>query len=321
MKIVILDGYTENPGDLSWEGFEQLGELTVYDRTSLTDPQESISRIGDAQAVYTNKTPLPREVIEAAPNLRFIGMLATGYNVVDVAAAREKGIPVCNIPTYGTAAVGQFAIALLLEICHHIGHHAQAVTEGRWAANPDWCFWDYPLIELKGKTMGIIGFGRIGQMTGCIAGALGMKIIAYDEHPGDSGRLIADYVSLDELYARSDVISLHCPLLPSTEGIINKASISKMKDGVILINNSRGQLLVEQDVAEALNSGKIYAAGLDVVSSEPIKTDNPLLKAKNCLITPHISWAPKESRIRLMEIAVENLRAFIQGEPINVVNL
>jgi len=239
---------------------------------------------------------------------------------VDVNAARAKGIPVCNIPTYGTAAVGQFAIALLLEICHHIGHHDKAVHEGRWENNVDWCFWDYPLIELAGKTIGIIGFGRIGQTTGAIAKALGMRVIAFDSVSTDSGRQIAEYVSLDKLFAESDVIALHCPLFPETQGIINKANIAKMKDGVIILNNSRGPLVVEQDLADALNSGKVYAAGLDVVSSEPIKGNNPLLKAKNCFITPHISWAPKESRQRLMDIAVYNLAAFVKGSPINVVN-
>jgi len=240
--------------------------------------------------------------------------------VVDSKAAREKGIPVSNIPTYGTAAVGQFAIALLLEICHHAGHHDRAVKEGRWENNKDWCFWDFPLIELAEKTLGIIGFGRIGQTTGKIARALGMEVLANDDVQTDSGAKIATYVSRDEIFDRSDVIALHCPLFPSTEGMINKESIAKMKDGVIIINNSRGPLIVEQDLADALNSGKVYAAGVDVVSSEPIKGANPLLKAKNCIITPHISWAPKESRSRLMDIAVENLRAFIGGKPVNVVN-
>lgn len=317
MKIVILDGYTENPGDLSWEGFERLGELTVYDRTPAG---EIVKRIGDADAVITDKTPVSRETLEACPNVKYIGVLATGYNVIDVAAAKERGIPVCNIPSYGTDAVGQFAIALLLEICHHVAHHDQAVHEGRWEKNDDWCFWDFPLIELAGKTMGIIGFGRIGQATGRIAKALGMRVIANDEYPNDSSKAIAEYVTRDELLAQSDVIALHCPLFPSTQGIVNKENIAKMKDGVIILNNSRGPLIVEQDLADALNSGKVYAAGLDVVSSEPISADNPLLHAKNCIITPHISWAPKESRQRLMDIAVEDLRAFMDGKPINVVN-
>jgi glycerate dehydrogenase len=320
MKIVILDGYTENPGDLSWDGFEKLGELTVYDRTSLTDQNEAIQRIGNAEAVITNKTPVSADTIKACASIRYIGVLATGYNVVDVQAAKDRHIPVCNIPTYGTDAVGQFAIALLLEICHHTGHHDQAVKQGRWEKNADWCFWDYPLIELAGKTMGIIGFGRIGQTTGRIAKALNMQVIAHDEYPNDAGTNIAEYVSLDELFARSDVIVLHCPLFPATQGIINKNTITKMKDGVIILNNSRGPLIVEQDLADALNSGKVYAAGLDVVSTEPIQGDNPLLKANNCIITPHISWAPKESRRRLMDIAVNNLEAFISGNPVNVVN-
>lgn len=320
MKIVVLDGYTLNPGDLDWSGLEALGEVTVYDRTSLTDIQETISRIGEAEVVFTNKTPLPREVFDTCGNIKFIGVLATGYNVVDIEAAKEKNIPVTNIPTYGTAAVGQFAIALLLEICHHIGHHSQAVHEGAWETNADWCFWDYPLIELAGKTMGIIGFGRIGQATGKIAKAIGMDVIAYDEYPNESGKEIGKYVALDELFEKADVISVHCPLFPSTEGIICKENIEKMKDGVIILNNSRGPLVVEQDLADGLNSGKVYAAGLDVVSTEPIKGDNPLLQAKNCIITPHISWAPKESRLRLMNIAVDNLKAFIEGKPVNVVN-
>lgn len=317
MKIVILDGYTENPGDLSWDGFARLGTLTLYDRTV---ESAVVSRIGDAEIVYTNKTPITAKTLAACPNLRYIGLLATGYNVVDVTAAKAHGITVTNIPSYGTAAVAQFAIAMLLEICHHVAHHSDAVHAGRWTANPDWCFWDYPLIELDGKTMGIIGFGRIGQATGKIARALGMRVLAYDSHPNDAGRAIGEYVPLDDLLRASDVISLHCPLFPETQGIIHAGNIEKMKDGVILLNNSRGQLVVERDLANALNSGKVYAAGLDVVSTEPIQPDNPLLAAKNCFLTPHISWAPKESRQRLMDIAVENLRAFLAGSPVNVVN-
>ncbi|WP_294567356.1 D-2-hydroxyacid dehydrogenase [uncultured Succinatimonas sp.] len=320
MKIVVLDGYTENPGDLSWDELAKLGDLTVYDRTPVNDEAEIIRRIGDAEMVYTNKTPISRRVIDACPNMKFISMLATGYNVVDYAYAKEKGIPVTNVPTYGTASVSQFSIALLLEVCHHIGHHDASVHAGNWAKCIDWCYWDYPLIELDGKTIGIIGFGRIGQSEGRIAKALGMKVLAYDLYPNDSGRAIADYVSLDELYAKADVISLHCNLTPENTCMINKDSIAKMKDGVILINNARGQLINEQDVADALNSGKMGAAGLDVVYTEPIREDNPLLKAKNCIITPHISWAPKESRQRIMDCAVENAKAYIAGSPINVVN-
>ena len=320
MKIVILDGYTENPGDLSWESIAQQGELTVYDRTSLTDEAEIISRIGDAEVVFTNKTPISAAVMDACPNLKFISVLATGYNIVDVAHAREKGIPVSNVPTYGTASVSQFSIALLLEICHHIGHHDESVHAGNWANNKDWCYWDYPLMELENKTIGIIGFGRIGQSEGRVAKALGMHVIAYDVYPNDSGKAIGEYVTLDELYRRADVITLHCNLTPENTGMIDKGSIAKMKDGVILINNARGQLINEQDVADALNSGKIAAAGLDVVSTEPIRGDNPLLKAKNCILTPHISWAPKESRQRIMECSVDNLKAYLAGKPINVVN-
>lgn len=321
MKIVVLDGYTLNPGDLSWASLESMGETVIYDRTSLTDHREIIQRIGDADAVLTNKTPLPKEVLEFCSSVKYIGVLATGYNVVDVDYAKKKGIIVTNIPTYGTAAVGQFAIGLLLEICHHIGHHSQAVHDGRWENNPDWCFWDYPLIELDGKTMGIIGYGRIGQATGRIAQALGMRVLAFDAHKNPELESAAcKYVELDELLANSDVIALHCPLFPATEGIINKDNIAKMKDGVIILNNSRGPLVVEQDLADALNHGKIAAAGLDVVSTEPIKGDNPLLKAKNCFITPHISWAPKESRKRLLDIAVNNLREFADGNCVNVVN-
>lgn len=320
MKIVVLDGYAENPGDLSWAPLEALGEVTVYDRTSLTDEKETIVRLSGAEIAVTNKTPITRRVIDACPRLRYITMLATGYNVVDAAYAREKGIPLSNIPTYGTAAVGQFAIALLLEICHHAAHHSDTVHAGKWAACADWCYWDYPLIELDGKTMGIIGFGRIGQQTGRIARALGMRVLACGSHPSDSGRAIADYVELDALLAASDVIALHCPLFPETEGIINRETIRKMKEGVILLNNSRGPLVVEQDLADALNSGKVYAAGLDVVSTEPIREDNPLLTAKNCIITPHISWAPRESRQRIMDTAAQNIRAYLDGAPINVVN-
>lgn len=316
-KIVILDGYTENPGDLSWDAMAALGELTVYDRTPA---DRIVERIGDADIVYTNKTPINRETLDACRNVKFIGVLATGYNVADCVAAKEKGISVTNIPTYGTAAVGQFAIAMLLEICHHVAHHSDAVHEGRWENNDDWCFWDYPLIELANKTIGIIGFGRIGQTTGKIAKALGMKVIAYDNFKSEIGKEIGEYVDLETLLRTSDVISLHCPLFPGTKGIVNKDTITKMKDGVIILNNSRGPLIVEQDLADALNSGKVYAAGVDVVSTEPIKDDNPLLNAKNCIITPHISWAPKESRQRLMDIAVDNLRQYLNGTPINVVN-
>ena len=320
MKIVVLDGYTENPGDLSWEGFEAMGDLTVYDRT--TDHSQIAARIGDAEIILTNKTPVSREVIDACPRLKYIGLLATGYNVVDVKAAKEAGIIVTNIPTYGTDAVSQYAIALLLELCHHIGEHSDCVKRGDWTKNQDWCFWNHPLIELAGKTMGIIGFGRIGQGTARIAQALGMKVLAYDTY--QNPQLVSEtctYASLDQVFASSDVIALHCPLFPETEGIINKDTIGKMKDGVMIINNSRGPLIVESDLRDALNSGKVAGAAVDVVSAEPISMDNPLLDAVNCIITPHIAWAPKESRQRLMDLAVENLHAFLSGAPQNVVNL
>lgn len=318
MKMVVLDGYTLNPGDLSWDSLRACGELKIYDRT----PEELIwERIEGAEIVFTNKTPLSREMIEKCTTLKYIGVLATGYNVVDIDAAKEKGVVVTNIPTYGTDAVAQFAIALLLELCHHIGEHSNAVKAGEWTSNPDWCFWKYPLIELAGKNMGIIGFGRIGQGTAKIAQALGMKVLAYDAHRNPA--LESDtmkYVELEELFAKSDVIALHCPLFPSTEGIINKENIMKMKDGVLIINNSRGPLIVEEDLADALKTGKVAGAALDVVATEPIREDNVLLDAPNVLITPHISWAPKESRERLYHIAVDNFKAFLNGNAVNVVN-
>lgn len=320
MKIVILDGYTENPGDLSWAPLEELGELTVYDRTPVDDPALIAERIGDAEIAITNKTPISRETIDKCPNLKAIALLATGYNVVDYVYAKEKGIPVQNVPTYGTQIVGQYAVGLLLEICSHYGHHDQTVKEGKWENCEDWCYWDYPMIELYGKTAGVIGLGRIGQATAKILNALDMKVLAYDAFQSESGKKLAEYVDLDTLLAQSDVIFLHCPLFPETEGIINKDNIAKMKDGVILINNSRGPLVVEQDLADALNSGKVYAAGLDVVSTEPIKGDNPLLKAKNCFITPHISWAAQASRQRIMDITAGNIRSVVEGNPVNVVN-
>ena len=318
MKIVVLDGYTENPGDLSWAPLGELGKLTVYDRTPR---EEIISRIGDAEIVIINKTPISKETIEACASIRYVGVLATGYNVVDVVAAKEHKIPVCNIPTYGTTAVSQMVMALLLEACHHIGAHSTAVKNGDWTKNIDWCFWNYPLIELAGKTMGIIGFGRIGQATAKIATAFGMKILAFDAHRNEEGEKLAEYVTLDELLANSHVISLHCPLFPETEGMINEKTIAKMKDGVIIINTSRGPLIVEKDLAKALQDGKVGYAACDVVSTEPISEDNPLLGCYNSILTPHIAWAPKESRQRLMDIAVDNVKAFINNSPVNVVNL
>ena len=320
MKIVVLDGYTENPGDLSWDSFKAYGEVEVYDRTSYVDSPLIAERIGDAEVAVINKTPITKATMDKCPNLKAIAVLATGYNVVDYNYAKEKGIIVQNVPTYGTQIVGQYAVGLLLEICAHYGHHDKTVKEGRWESNVDWCYWDYPMIELYGKTAGIIGLGRIGQATAKILNALNMKVIAYDAFQSESGKQVAEYVDLDTLLAQSDVIFLHCPLFPETEGIINKDNIAKMKDGVILINNSRGQLVVEQDLADALNSGKVYAAGLDVVSTEPIKADNPLKTAKNTIITPHISWAAQAARQRIMDITVDNIQSYADGNPVNVVN-
>jgi len=320
MKIVVLDGYTENPGDLSWEGLEALGELKVYDRISYEDSPAIAEALGDAEVAVTNKTPITRATIDKCPNLKLIAVLATGYNVVDYTYAKEKGILVANVPTYGTQIVGQYAVGLLLEICSHYQHHSDTVKAGKWQNHEDWCYWDFPMIELYGKTAGVIGLGRIGQSTARILKSMDMRVLAYDTFRSDAGKALAEYVELDTLLAESDVIFLHCPLFPATEGIINKDNIAKMKDGVIIINNSRGQLVVEQDLADALNCGKVYAAGLDVVSTEPIRADNPLLTAKNCLITPHISWAAQAARQRIMDITVDNVKAFIDGSPVNIVN-
>lgn len=319
MKIVILDAYTANPGDLSWGEMEGLGDVEIYQKADPSDKDEIVRRIGDAQALITLNTPIDKEIMGRCPNLRYIGLLATGYDMIDMASAREGGIVVTNVPSYATAAVSQAAIALLLEICNRVGHHDGAVKSGRWSGCGEWCFWDYPLIELSGKTAGIIGFGRIGQATGRIAKAFGMNIIAFDEYQNDSGRETGEYVAWDRLLSESDVIILHCPLVEDTREIINEKSISKMKDGVILINNSRGALIAEKDLADALKSGKIRAAGLDVAAVEPIDPENPLLQAPNCIITPHISWAATESRRRLIALASDNLKAFITGSYKNVI--
>ncbi|MDR1069441.1 MAG: D-2-hydroxyacid dehydrogenase [Gracilibacteraceae bacterium] len=319
MKIVVLDGHTENPGDLSWEGFSRQGDLTVYDLTDPRDESLIQARIGDAEIILVNKTPISAATVAACPQLRYVGVLATGYDVVDVKAARAGGITVTNIPAYGTETVAQFAMALLLEICNRVGHHAEAVKQGRWAEAGEFCFWDYPLMELAGKTMGIIGYGRIGRSTGKLAHAFGMEVLACDAFPVKDLEEYARAVSLEKLYAEADVIALHCNLTPENRGMINKDSISRMKNGVIILNNSRGPLINEPDLAAALNSGKVYAAGLDVVTVEPVRPDNPLLAAKNCIITPHISWATKESRQRLMDIAVRNLERCLSGQPENTV--
>lgn len=314
-KIVVLDGYTLNPGDLSWDGLKQFGEVTVYDRTSR---QDTAARIGDALVVLTNKTPISREVLEACPNLRYIGVLATGYNVVDVDAAKERGITVTNIPTYGTAAVAQYTFALLLELCHQAGMHSESVHGGKWQENGDFCYWLTPQMELDGKTIGIIGFGRIGKAVARIALAFGMKVLVYDQY-FQKGEMEVSDVELDDLLKNSDVITLHCPLTKENQGLICAENIAKMKDGVLLLNDARGGLVEEQALAEALRSGKVAGAAVDVVSEEPISGRNPLLSAPNCIITPHIAWASLEARRRLMGVAVENVSAFLSGRPVNLV--
>lgn len=319
MKIVVLDGFTENPGDLSWDGLAALGELTVYDRT-LGGEEETIARIGNAEIVLTNKTVITERVLASCPSVRYIGVLATGFNIVDVEAAKRRAIPVCNIPSYCAESVAQLTFALLLEICHHAGHHSDAVHAGKWSSSIDFCFWDFPLIELMGKTMGIVGYGRIGKATAKIASAFGMKVLAYSRHMPETGDGVVEFVSLPELLAQSDVVSLHCPLNAESEKLINEEALRQMKDGAILLNTSRGGLLDEAAVAAALKTGKLYAAGVDVVSVEPVSEQNPLLGAENCIITPHIAWAPKDCRIRLMDMAVENLRSFLEGKTINRVN-
>jgi glycerate dehydrogenase len=320
MKLVVLDGYTLNPGDLSWEGLKNFGTLKVYDRTKFDD-SIIIDQIGNAEIVFTNKTPLPNTVIEKLPNLKYIGVLATGFNVVDIESAKKHNIIVTNVPSYSTASVAQFTMALLLEMCHHVGNHNNAVHNGEWSKNPDFCFWNTPLIELSGKTLGIIGFGNIGQATAKIAQAFGLKIKTYSRTINPKLETeTCQYVSLDELFKTSDIISLHSPLTAETKGIINKQNIAKMKDGVMIINTSRGPLIFEEDLKEALDSGKVFGAALDVASIEPINSNNPLLGSKNCIITPHIAWAPIEARRRLLESTIKNLEAYLNGKPTNVVN-
>ena len=316
MKIVILDGRALNPGDMTYDAVNQFGEVTLYQQTD--SPEEAIARIGNSQIVLTNKVPITRQILDACPNIRLICVLATGYNIVDVNACKEKGIPVCNVPSYGTAAVAQFTLALMLEICHQIGHHSQAVHNGKWCASTNFCFWDTPQMELGGKTLGIIGFGRIGQAVAKLAEAFGMRVLAYSRTPKEQ---LANFVDLDTLLAESDFVSLHCPQFAETTGMVNSEFIGKMKDGAVLINTARGGLVDEQSLCDALVSGKLSAAAVDVVSAEPMKQDNPLLNAPNCIITPHIAWAPKESRQRLLDCVVENIRCFLNGNPQNVVNL
>lgn len=312
MKIVVLDGDRVNPGDISWDGFRKLGDLKVYDMVSfnLKDSDLIIERIGDAEAILINKTPIDRKIIESSPNLKYIGVMATGYNTIDLDAARENDIVVTNIPTYGTDAVAQMVFALLLELTNHVAYHNNEVKNGRWKNEYEWCFWDMPLMELKGKTMGIIGFGRIGQKVGEIARVFDMKVLSTTSRDD----------KLDEVLKNADIISLNCPLTDKTRGIINKESIAKMKDGALIINTARGALVVEKDLKDALDSGKIGGAAVDTVSVEPIKDDNPLLSSKNTIITPHISWAAVETRARLMDIAVDNFKSFLDGKIVNQVN-
>lgn len=316
MKIVILDGRALNPGDMSYDIINQFGEVSLYQHTD--SMEEAIARIGDSQIVLTNKVPINRQILEACPNIQLICVLATGYNIVDVEACREREIPVCNVPSYGTAAVAQFTLALMLEICHRIGHHDRVVHEGKWCDCPNFCFWDTPQMELGGKTLGIIGFGRIGQAVAKLAEAFGMQVIAYSRTPKPE---MANFVDMDTLLAKSDFVSLHCPQFPETTKMVNADFIAKMKDGAVLINTSRGGLVDEDALCDALVNGKLSAAAVDVVSAEPMKRDNPLLNAPNCIITPHIAWAPKESRQRLLDCVAENIRGFLAGNPQNVVNL
>ncbi|RYC69982.1 D-2-hydroxyacid dehydrogenase [Spirosoma sordidisoli] len=317
MKIVVLDGYTLNPGDLSWEGLEKLGEVTVYDRTSA---DQVLERAQDADILLTNKTPLGEAVLKQLPALRYIGVLATGYNIVDVKTATEKGVVVTNVPGYGTASVVQLTFALLLELTLHVQHHSDSVRDGKWARSADFSFWDYPLIELAGKTMGIIGFGSIGEKVADVATAFGMNVIGSKRHRTDqSHRPNFRWADIPDLLEQADVVSIHTPLVPETKGLIDRQNLARMKSTAFLLNTSRGPVIVEQDLADALNEGVIAGAGIDVLSTEPPAADNPLFSAKNCLITPHIAWATQEARARLMEIAVSNLAAFQAGNPVNQV--
>lgn len=318
MKIVVLDGYTLNPGDLSWEALNKLGDVTIHDRTP---PNEIVNRCAGAEIVLTNKTPLDEASLNQLPDLKYVGVLATGYNVINTAVCKSKGIIVANVPGYGTASVVQLTFALLMELTLHVQRHSDAVMDGKWSHSADFCFWDFPLIELEGKTLGIIGFGSIGQKVGDVATAFGMNLIATGRRQTDqSHRKNFKWVSMAELLEQSDVISIHCPLTPETQGLINKDSLAKMKRSAFLLNTSRGPVIKDADLADALNNNVIAGAGIDVLSVEPPPLDNPLFKAKNCIITPHIAWATKEARSRLMDIAVNNLSAFINGSPVNVVN-
>jgi glycerate dehydrogenase len=318
MKIVILDGYTLNPGDLSWDQLKNLGDVVIYDRTPV---EKVVERADGAEIVFTNKTPVGKDVINQLSALKFIGVLATGYNVVDTEAAKAKGVVVTNVPGYGTPSVVQMTFALILELCHHVQQHSEAVRSGKWARSADFCFWDFPLVELEGKTLGIIGFGSIGQKVGDVATAFGMNIIGNSRHWSDqSNRSNFRWAEVPELLVESDVISIHCPLFPETKGLINQKSLQTMKPSAFLINTARGPIVVDEDLADALNNDVIAGAGIDVLSVEPPSIQNPLFSAKNCIITPHIAWATKEARSRLMDITVSNLTAFLSGSPVNVVN-
>lgn len=317
MRIVVLDGYTLNPGDLSWDGLHALGFCEVYDRTP---PEQTVARAAEADVILTNKTILDRAVLDQLPKLKYIGVLATGYNVVDTVAARERRIPVTNVPTYGTRSVAQMVFAHLLNLTQRVGHHAQAAGVGRWTASVDFCFWDYPLLELNGMTMGIVGFGRTGRATAKIAHAFGMKLLVHDSVTPSDLPNSGQFADLRRLFRESDVVSLHCPLTPQTENLVNAERLALMKKTAFLINTSRGPVVDEHALADALNAGQIAGAGLDVLRQEPPAADNPLLRAKNCYITPHIAWATRSARARLMDTAVENVKAFLEGKPQNVVN-
>ena len=318
MRIVILDGHTLNPGDLSWDQLFKLGEVVLYDRT----PNDKIiERSKGADIIFTNKTPLKEDIIGCLSSLKYIGVLATGYNVVDTEAAKKRGIIVTNIPSYGTPSVAQMTFALLLELCLHVQRHSDSVMEGKWASSMDFCFWDFPLIELAGKTMGIIGFGNIGNKVGDIATAFGMNIIGTSKPQTDQSlRKNFRWAVISEVLEQADIVSIHCPLTIETKGLINIEALKRMKRSAFLLNTSRGPIIVDEDLANALNNDVIAGAGIDVLSIEPPSKENPLFKAKNCIITPHIAWATKEARTRLIVIAINNLSAFINGKPINVVN-
>ena len=317
MRIVVLDGATLNPGDLLWDSVSRLGEFTVYDRTS---PDQTLARAADADILLTNKTRLTAETIAALPKLKYVAALATGYNVVDVAAARRRGIPVSNVPVYGTDSVAQFVFALLLELCHRVGLHDSLVHEGAWTSSIDFCFWRTPLVELAGRKMGVVGFGRIGRRVAELARAFGMEVLACDIAGGSSGDSAVKWRTLDQVFTEADVVSLHCPLTAENQGMVNAALLAKMKSGVFLINTARGGLVNEADLAAALDAGRLAGAAVDVVSSEPIRADNPLLHARNCILTPHVAWATLAARSRLMETTAQNVAAFLAGKPINVVN-